>query len=161
MYRTHLKLYTCRTKPFPTGSLTCFLEDRYLFHLSNSLQICCLTEGTRWSDWSWYFRLSGTPGQWKHNLYDSPALHMFLFMSSYLCLGIHPVMLGHRGHFLHSSEDMPIHAALPTFTIYRLPLHFRSRCAVPPAQSELPTEARALPWQGARRPVETDRGQRD
>lgn len=42
-------------------------------------------------------------------------------MSSYPCLGIHPIMLGHRGHFFHSSDDMPIHVVLPT-----CPTHTRS-----------------------------------
>lgn len=82
-------------------------------------------------------------------------------MSGYFCLGIHPVMLGHRGHFLHSSEDMPIHVILPTCpththtssaSITHTYTHrLGSRCAVLLAQSELPAEGRALPWQRAKK----------
>lgn len=86
---------------------------------------------------------------------------MFLFMSGYFCLGIHPVMLGHRGHFLHSSEDMPIHVILPTcpththelcvYNTHTCTHRLGSRCAVLLAQSELPAEGRALPWQRAKK----------
>lgn len=130
--------------------------------LSNNLHICSL-KILSFLDWRCYLGLSGKR---KQNLYDSLALRMFLFMSSYLCQGIHPVKLGHRGHFHHISGDVPIHVALPTTHtscllhtyVHNVPPDFGSRCALLPAQSGLPAEERALPWQRAKRPDETEEG---
>lgn len=132
--------------------------------LDNNLQICCLTERAPFSDLSWDWSLNGAPEWRKQSLYILGPFFFLSLRSPLPCVFVYGlprprefilVVLGHKGHFPHSWEDVPTHVILPTCPAYT---HVHTRAhdlsvlhppADPDVLHKLPAEGKAALWQGA------------